>query len=80
MHKLFHFYVKISKTRRQFDEEKFRTSTKSATTNTMKIWGGGGVKEEMVYVIDAQEVKKELKKPTIKKIGRSRTVLIFEDP
>ena len=43
----------------------------------MKIWGG--VKEEMVYMIDTQDVKKELKTPIIKKIGRSRNVFIFKD-
>ena len=57
---------------------KLLTSTKSFTTSTMKIWGGW-VKEEMVYMIDAQDVKKELKTPIIKKIGRSRNVFIFKD-
>ena len=49
---------------------KLLTSTKSFTTSTMKIWGGW-VKEKMVYMIDAQDVKKKLKTPIIKKIGRS---------
>ena len=57
---------------------KLLTSMKSFTTSTMKIWGGW-VKEEMVYMIDAQDVKKELKTPIIKKIGRSRNVFIFKD-
>ena len=37
------------------------------------------MKEDRTYEIDAQDVKKELKKPAIKKIGRSRNVFIFED-
>ena len=56
----------------------FRMSTQCFTTSLMRIWGGW-VKEENVYTIDAKEVKKELKTPKIKKIGRSRNVLLFED-
>ena len=78
MHKLFHFYMKILKTERQFDEEKISYQHEISYHKYNEDLGGW-VKEEMVYVVDAQEVKKELKKPTIKKIGRSRTVLIFED-
>ena len=40
---------------------------------------GGWTKEDTVYMIDAKEVKKELKKPKIKKIGRSRNVILFDD-
>ena len=72
------FYFKIIKTERQFDENKIAYQHE---INYYKFNEdlGGWVNEERLYVIDAQEVKKELKIPTVKKIGRSRNVFVFED-
>ena len=57
----------------------FCTSAKYFILNIMRIWGGGWIKEDQCYTINAQQVKKELKHPTKKKTGRSRSVFVFDD-
>ena len=73
-----YFYIKIIKTERQFDEDKIAYQHEIIYYKYNDDLGGW-VKEDRTYEIDAQDVKKELKKPAIKKIGRSRNVFIFED-
>ena len=66
------------KTERLFDEERISYEHQIFYYNYNKDLEGW-IKEERVYTIDAKEVKKELKKPKIKKIGRSRNVFLFDD-
>ena len=73
-----YFYIKIIKTERQFDEDKIAYQHKIIYYKYNEDLGGW-VKEEMVYMIDAKDVKKELKTPIIKKLGRSQNVFIFKD-
>ena len=73
-----YFYIEIIKTERQFDEDKIAYQHEIIYYKYNEDLGGW-VKEEMVYMIDAQDVKKELKTPIIKKIGRTRNVFIFKD-
>ena len=53
--------MKILKTERQFDEEKISYQHEISYHKYNEDLGGW-VKEEMVYVIDAQEVKKGIEK------------------
>ena len=72
------FWLKIKKTERLCDKDRIKYAHE-VVYYKYKQDLLGWVREENIYTIDANEVKKELKKPIIKKIGRSRTVFIFED-
>ena len=76
----FKFYLlfKILRTERLFDEDKISYEHQIFYYKYNENLGGW-TKEDRLYTIDANKVRKELKKPKIKKIGCSRAVLLFEN-
>ena len=71
------FYFKIIKTERLYNEDQI-TYEHEVFYFKMNTDLGGWAHEDKSYLINANEVLKELNKPKIKKVGRSRKVYIFD--
>ena len=70
------FYFKIIKTERLYNEDQI-TYEHEVFYFKMNTDLGGWAHEDKSYLINANEVLKELNKPKIKKVGRSRKGLHF---